>query len=397
MGYLKDIRMRLGFSEDEVAGRLSLSRRAYRALEEQPHDDLEFDTLLELRDVLGLDINSLLEASFPERFPIAALLKSSAETLPLESRLALAAATSVGRDFKYLKVCLDPDQPGTAWEWLKTFEHDDDYSHPREGAPERLARLARERLGLSADEPIPSIFKLLRGRGILFLEDEHVPELDAFSMVAEGVAPLIMSNLYGGHMATAVERRVAWAHELCHLMFDRPMMLDAKRLCVHEASSRLRGRSLWDDVERRARAFAVYLLAPREGVTRIWRRGGEETTRIRGVMEHFGIGYQATRGQLDNLGLLSMRRKVGYVDPMLPLWDSKEVTPQLGDAGAPGLPPMRVLRDLGVPDLRCGVFAQEVLSTWQRHRGEVTQGQIAGLLRVPNGLLQVHYLRDLRS
>ncbi len=397
MNFLHDARTRLGFDGREIAAQLDISPADWRELERADYDDVSTDVLMRLRDLLGLDLDSLLDGRFPERHPVATLLKCSTNTLPVAARLAISAATAAGRDYTALRTTLDPERPGTAWEWLKTTRHDNDYSHPREGIPEKLAARARRKLGLSDDAAIPSMRDLLWSKDILLLEDDFSDELDACSMGTELVAPLILTNTSGTHMQTGTGRRVAWAHELLHLLYDRPMMLGVKRYCViAPGPSRVRGD--WACMERRARSFSVHFLAPRKSVQALWAGSSEPVeVRFRRVMETFGIGYEATRNHLYNLGLLPHKAAPSSISASMPQWDAPEQLPTPDAPGAPDLPALRHLHKLGTPAIRGGLFAQRVLETFLTHRNHITPGQVADLLRVPNGAFQRDYLGDMRE
>lgn len=397
MNFLYDARTRLGFAEREMADKLDLSPQDYRALERMPYDDIDTSVLMDVRDLLGLDLDALLEERFPERYPVATLLKGATNTLPAATRFAIAAATSVGRDYTSLRERLDPEQPGTAWRWLQKTRADNDYGHPRDGHAEKLAQRARRRLGLNLEQPIRSMRDLLIDKGILLLEDRVPSGLDACSMGNGSVAPLILTNMQSVRMRAGSGRRVAWAHELVHLLYDRPMMLDVKRLCV-VAPGPGYARGEWGSLERRARAFAVYFLAPRAPVQALWSSSkAPPHERVRAVMQKFGLGYEATRGHLDNLGLLSIKENIPRVDFAGPEWDEAEHLPAPDEPGASELPPLERLHRLGTPLIRGGLFARRVLETFLRHRDAITPGQVADLLRVPNGLFQQEYLGDMRE
>mgnify|MGYP006062872811 CR=1 FL=1 len=397
MNFLHDARTRLGFDVREIAAQLDISPAAWKELERSDYDNIDTELLMALRDLLGLDMDSLLDGRFPERHPVATLLKCSTNTLPVATRLAISAATSAGRDYTTLRTIIDPEQPGTAWTWLKTTRPDRDYSHPREGKPEKLAARARRKLGLSEDAPIPSMRDLLWSKGVLLLEDDFSDELDACSMGTALVAPLILTNTSGTHMQTGTGRRVAWAHELLHLLYDRPMMLGVKRYCViAPGPGRVRGD--WAFMERRARSFSVHFLAPRRSVQALWSSSSDPVKkRFRQVMETFGIGYEATRNHLYNLGLLPHKEAPSSISASMPQWDTPERLPTPDAPGASGLPALRHLHKLGTPAIRGGFFAQRVLETFLAHRRQITPGQVADLLRVPNGAFQRDYLADMRE
>ncbi len=385
---LREIRKSLGFSVDEVASRLGLGREPYRELERDSADgEVDAEVADQLSDLFGLDVAAALEEDFPGLTPVQALLKSNSAELPADTRFAIASAASVGRDYSHLRAHLDPSAPCSGWERVRAFRDDGDYRHPEEGAPERLAQRVRDELELG-EGPIESVYAVLRSLDILVIWEDLVRDLDAVSMASPEVGAVVLSNTRGDHMRAAPGRRITWAHELCHLLFDRSKMLEIRRFCAVSRPPKRRrceGDELWERVEQRARAFAVYFLAPRTSVLQQWERGGTVEARVRRVMDLFGLGYEATRSHLDNLRLLKIRARIDFIPPELPGWEEREPGPDAEPA----------LLALGVPAIRAGAFGQAVVKHF-RASETMTSGQAAGLLRVHPFLLQRDYLQDHR-
>ena len=127
-------------------------------------------------------------------------------------------------------------------------------------------------------------------------------------------------------------------------------------------------------MERRARAFAVYLLAPLEELERIWKSLGSTATlshRVRVMMERFGMGYEAVRSHLENARLLGLRRKMAKVSTETPAaWNERDPLPvHTGDA-------LTV-----VPLPRRGELLNTALRAWQAQ--VLTESGVRDALRVP--------------
>lgn len=351
MAVIRELRDALGFSIDEVAAAAGWSRTRQRRIEAT--DDPEGFEADRLSDLLGIDVeDAVCGGSTPEQ-PVAALLKASASSLAADTRFGVAEATRVAQVLVELRRLLSGREEAPR---VLRFRDDPDYAHPRHGGPERLAALVREAVGLG-DTPVQSVrTELLEPLGVALLWESLPSHIDAFSFSSGSTGPVIVGNLDGLHMGSAFGRRVTWAHELCHLAFDRRQMRSVRRFC-EAVQARRRPRNPEEDlefvVERRARAFAAYLLAPRGAVEATWAAVSRlpPADRVRTVMVHFGLGYEATRAHLDNLGLLDFA--VALQD--VPI----EVPEAVRLADPPPLLP-EVLLHSGVSPLRAGVFFETV-------------------------------------
>ncbi len=371
MGILRDIRRSLGFSVDEVAAAAGWSRQRQRQLERS--DDPESFEADRLADLLGVDVEAALASGSPPDHPVAALLRAQASTLDAASRFRIAEAMSVARTIRHLQRELG-DAP--VWERIWEFRHSSDYSHPKHGAPEALADLVRRKLSLG-EGPLRSVRdEALRPLGVLVLWDELPGHIDAFSFATEDCGAVFVGNVAGPHMGTAFGRRVTWAHELCHVLFDRPQMRDMRRFCSvtrPKRKPRRRDEDICYAVERRARAFAAYFLAPRDDLVHAWAKsaGSDRPRRVRAMMDRYGLGYEAVRSHLDNLDLLPFRARVDRVPT--------EAPPSLEEAD-PWPAPVLAQRSLGVSTLRSGVAFDTVARALRE--GLVSDEGARELLRV---------------
>lgn len=351
MAVIRELRDSLGFSVDEVASAAGWSRRRQRQIELS--DDLESFESDRLADLLGADIEGALEAGAAPEHPVAALLRGQSATLDAASRFSIAEATSVARSVRALQHELG--EP-SVWEKVSSFHANSDYSHPSEGTPEVLANQTRRFLNLGAGSIRSVQEDVLQALRVLVMWDELPEDIDAYSFATEECGAVFVGNLRGPHMGSAFGRRVTWAHELCHVLYDRPQMRRMSRFCDIRRPSR-RPRRYEEDfeytTERRARAFAAYFLAPREDVSLQWAatRHLERRERVRSMMDLYGLGYEAIRSHLDSLKLLGKRVQMEQV-PTQPLHAAEVADPW----------PAAVVtrRSVGVSSLRSGVVFETV-------------------------------------
>ena len=159
-----------------------------------------------------------------------------------------------------------------------------------------LAVELREALGL-AGEPIADLDGLLEGLGVAVksveLSDRATP---AVALASPQTRPTVLVNSRSPKAAREATRRMLLAHELAHLLHDRDR---SSRVALVDGD----WAPLW--VEQRARAFAVMLLLPDEGVRRWVAEGGADPATpdgLRGLADHFGVSWTAAARHLANLG-----------------------------------------------------------------------------------------------
>jgi Zn-dependent peptidase ImmA (M78 family) len=367
---LQTLRERLGFSVDEVALVARLSRDELRQVEALPDPHgMSSELVPVFEDLYGVDIERWLElpedgieAALP---PVATLLRAQADVLGSATRFSIAEATTVARHIRDLQRRLGID---TAWpETARLFSHDSDYSQPAVG--ERLARQVRDRLEL-APGSIPSMRKLLERLGIVVLWEQLPRHIDALALASDETGGVIVANANGPHMANAFLRRVSFAHELLHLLYDRSRMQQVERFCATG-----RNRAKTEDIESRARAFTMYFLAPRDEVETAWAEvsGRSVEQKVRSLMTRFGAGYEAMRHHLHFLNVLHIDEEIGRVDADSPP-DWEQVDPS-----SDGYLERKAL-DAGVSPLRAGELFGLV---WRAYRnGELGDSAARDELRL---------------
>lgn len=316
-GKLRKARNDLGFSIDEVALEAGWTKHRLEQLEAS--DDPDVSEALTLTDLYGVDVDALLDDEGSPSIPVSALLRAQQADISARARFAITAAASVARDARRLRDALGHED---TWAKLESFQHRPESDDP--GEAEALAEHVRSRLDLG-DKVIGSVSALAADLGVLVLWAELDRDVDAISMANEELGGLIVANTAGQHMGSGCQRRITLAHELCHVLFDRPRMANLDRFCV--TGSVDENHEHRDNIERRARAFPAYFLAPRAAVARIWSAGGPPAEKVADVMRTFGLGYDATRHHLHFLGMLGRHEPIGTVSADLSPWDEAEAIP----------------------------------------------------------------------
>ncbi len=303
------LREALGFSFNEVALKAGWSPNRQQQIEAS--DDILADEADVLSALLGVDVDALLAGEVsPKQRPLGALLKGQAGEFPAEARFILAHATTIAREIQELRGLLGLS---TGLGSITCFQNDGDYSHPRDGVSASLA--AKVRTALDLQGPIRSVTReILEPLGVILLWAPLPREVDALAFATEETGAVVVVNVQGQHTTTVPGLRVALAHEICHLAFDRHEMIHFVRFCHIEGGLKGSHRQKFDQIERRARAFAPYLLAPPRAVKDVWcNTTGDDRARVRAVMDTFGLGYRATRAHLDNVKCLALNVPVRWV------------------------------------------------------------------------------------
>ena len=385
MPTLTDIRDALGFTADEVLAATGWPRERLVAIERV--DDLDETAERTLGDLYGVHIGEALASESPRVPPIAALLKGEALHLSAPARFSMAETVGVARTIRALQARMGVSG---GWAALTRFPDDNDYTHPRHGWPEKLGDRVRRRLTLARGPVVSVQDQLLDPLDVLVLVEDLPDAVDAFSLATPETGGVIVLNRASQHYGSAFGRRITLTHELCHLLFDRAKMQRMKRFCAiaYGEVQRKPARDQEDEIERRARAFAVWLLAPRRLLDSVLASAAEssyavvggpllEETRVREVMETFGMGYYAARSHLQNAGQLSLRDEIPRVDPSSPdLWERRDPAPVL-DPNALAA---------GVSPLRAGVLLDWLL---QAHKvGAVSESYVRESLRLSWGAWQ---------
>ena len=341
MTVLRTIRENLGFSQHQVASATGLSLARLAAAEID--DDLDHDEATTLGDVYGVDVGDALEAGSATLPPVAALLRGDGAVLSVTARFEICEAATVARTARWLQAQLGDDN---GWSRVLNFAADDDYRHPKDGAPDRLASRVRAEFRLGSAPILSVTDQLLRPLGVLVLSATLDEKVDAFCFGTPETGAVIVLNRRGEHTQAATGRRITLAHELCHLLFDRPKMQGMNRFCAIAYPKGRKGvaRDAEDSIERRARAFSACLLAPTDGLREAWSgtRDLELGRRVEHLMTTFGVGYLAARARLNDVQRIAYSGEIAIREPSSAMWNRADPSPELNAAAlASGVSPLR--------------------------------------------------------
>jgi Zn-dependent peptidase ImmA (M78 family)/DNA-binding XRE family transcriptional regulator len=255
---LRSAREAGGFTQEEVASRLKVSRPTIVQIEQgnRAVTSLELDRLAYL---YGRDIRELLAEKFSAEDALVALFRRSAPpagevaepTQPYENDEtieALRSCLALGREITNLEQHLEIDRDLSALPAYPLRTPAARWDAVQQG--ERAAAEERRRLGLGSS-PLPNIAELLEAQGVRTAQVSLPADVSGLMLTDPGVGVFVVVN----REHVFVRRRFSFAHEYCHVLLDR-----AQRGTISRSSER---DSL---MEVRANAFAASLLMPKEGV-----------------------------------------------------------------------------------------------------------------------------------
>lgn len=326
--------------------------------------DPTIDEIESLARALGLEGDALLEDELPERLekadPTRMLLKSAEDFRPAaDVRHRMVVAARAALDLLDWQRQLAPSgRAGFESFYLKAITAKPLHVQGRDLAIE-------VRKCLSVNGPVGSVRDLVaQALGIPVVAAElSLVGPDAFSVYAPGHRAAIVVNLSGKN-ANGLVRRFSLAHEVCHVLFDRPAAGPLGVACWNDAERRV-------DVETRANAFAIHLLLPEKDL----KAEGDkvfEPPGFRRVMAKWGVHLTALRLYVSKLHRLSTVEiaKLPLVDPTPPLWvrEAEELPAERGPA-------------FGVPSERRGELV--LLAARAFAAGKLTRAGLREVLQVP--------------
>jgi Zn-dependent peptidase ImmA (M78 family)/DNA-binding XRE family transcriptional regulator len=316
---LKQARESVGFTQEDAAAQLGLSRGALAQFESGAKAPNSL-YLVRLAEIYRRDLAELLAEQFAESAcdPLTTLFRADRQLAgDRERATAVAECVKLCREYTNLETILGIEQDRV---------YDVNYNTPpmrtrwdaiRQG--ERLADLERARLRLGED-PLANLAETLDGQGVRFIGMSFSENISGLFLSDHKYGPSIFVN--GDHPP---RRQVfSCAHEYCHVLVDR----DRGGLV-----SRVENRE--DLTEVRANAFAAAFLMPESGVRSFVRRLGkgeqsrsqlrayDETQVVEGqrrqeahsqdvqiydvanVAHHFGVSYETALYRLLNLKLIT--------------------------------------------------------------------------------------------
>jgi Zn-dependent peptidase ImmA (M78 family)/transcriptional regulator with XRE-family HTH domain len=361
---VKRCRDKAGIDAELLAAAVGLDPSVLVDFEEGVFNDVPFRMVDALAQILGFD---LLHPERGESAPIHALWKAHRDfalepvDLPRLGNLARLIQEWVALDpMNTHRACFRDARARVGGPIALSGEA------PAQG--EQLAVKVRKKLGLD-HAPILSLLALVDTLGVRRLHTIQLPDAVAGACLYDlTIGPTLLLNVNRPWWA----RRMAAAHELCHLLFDAVDGAALGRAC-RVALGRARPHD--DAIEARANAFAIYFLAPRAPVLELAAKGGAakpDARRLLAVMDQFGIGHDAATWHLFNLRVIDRERRAALLateqrpDPRGGVFEEREVSePRL------------------LPPERRGALFQKALEAHQREVISFTR--LAELLGVAPG------------
>jgi Zn-dependent peptidase ImmA (M78 family) len=190
----------------------------------------------------------------------------------------------------------------------------------------RLASRTRELLGIPSEAPIDSLKELIEVRLRIPVIQVELHSDFAGATIASGSHRGIVVNLVGDNSIPLV-RRMTMAHELGHLLWDPDQRLDKLRVDRYDEIDidAVAENYPLDHVERRANAFAIEFLAPRDAIVREFQKGGGGAAGLETIMTAFGVSKTAIARHLSN----ASNNVIDVLEERLPHlsfdeWDARE-------------------------------------------------------------------------
>lgn len=268
---------------------------ALERLEEGVYEP-SFEELERLAVLLGLRAEDLYDDEVAPSAPydgVRLLMKSVEAYRPTELvRLRMLDAAAAARDLLELRDELDSNAAEFERFAAKPLPA---YAKAPYKLGDELARQTRGELALNG--PIPSMRDLAQETlGIPLIAARLTNDgPDAFAVYAPGRRAVIVLNLEGKNVHPLV-RRFTIAHEIGHVLYDRPGLGSFGVACRVDPQRGL-------DIESRANAFAMRLLLPWSEVTSMGTSVLEPVV-FRSLMETWGVHYSALRLYVEkSLGL----------------------------------------------------------------------------------------------
>lgn len=316
---------------------------------------LTVERVRRIAETYGLAEEELLAEEFSDS-AVSVLLR--AETASEELALHLGRFAAICREHTLLDELLGQATRGK----VTGFAPAGPPTKPTYRQAEDLARNTREQLKLGT-APVRSMSGLMEELGIRLVWTDALPEeVQGLSFNDRRMGPSVVANLRGrvGQWWTL---RSTLAHELCHILYDR---VPAQPLGIASRKDQK------DDLESRANAFAVYFLAPREGVQQLLRDRGRQPygldhQDVHTLMMHFGVGKDSATRHLTNLDWITAEQRQELLGRRYPTEPDDDVESPFCQSD------LRAFRDLGVHLERLGLVRPAVTAY---ERGLITRGRL---------------------
>ncbi|MEZ4471122.1 MAG: ImmA/IrrE family metallo-endopeptidase [bacterium] len=210
--------------------------------------------------------------------PVAMMFRSASPDLSVEDRLRLRALVVASAPAPRARDILAAIRARLPRPDERLLDHDQGYAYA-----------ATVRRWLGRPDGYLDVEAVLTGTLAVPVEAVELGSdgLDGGCVEGEAAGPLVFVNTRARMARSSWGRRMTLAHELCHLLLDRP----PQRALAHTST-------VWapPGPERRANAFAAELLLPVAGI----RRMRDEGAGYRELMEAFGVGQTTAMWHVRN-------------------------------------------------------------------------------------------------
>ena len=285
---LKESRELAGFSQEDFAEKLGISRATLSAIE-NGHAAVDSSRLLVAARLVGRPIGDFFDET-AERLKL--LYRAAVDvSAPPEIRSRFERFCKAYRELEEILGVADSLLPLPEYTYSPEV-----HSKPLQFA-EQVAASERDRLGLGRLDPIENIFKFMDDRGLRIfrypLDDLDVYGLSAFSP-QYGACILINSS-------NTIERQIfSLAHEYAHPLMHRAFYKSPEPLGNLEGDN---------DLEAMADTFAANFLVPETGLREIFRRDvGDKSVTLEDIIflkRHFHVSAEMMIRRLSDLELIA--------------------------------------------------------------------------------------------
>jgi Zn-dependent peptidase ImmA (M78 family)/transcriptional regulator with XRE-family HTH domain len=285
---LKEFRELAGFSQEDFARKLGLSRATLSAIE-NGHSTIDSAMLVTAARLLGRQVGEFFEET-PEKLRL--LYRAAAEvSAPAEVRSRFEQFCKAYRELEEIVGVADNLLPPPEYSYSPDVQ-----SKPLQFAAQ-VAASERDRLGLGRLDPIENLFRLMDERGLrvfrVHLQDVDVYGLSAFSRQYGACILLNSSN--------TLERQIfSLAHEYAHPLMHRAFYKSPEPMSTLEGDHEL---------ELMADTFAANFLVPETGLREAFQRDvGSKAVTLEDIIflkHHFRVSAEVMIRRLRELELVS--------------------------------------------------------------------------------------------
>jgi Zn-dependent peptidase ImmA (M78 family)/transcriptional regulator with XRE-family HTH domain len=285
---LKEFRELAGFSQEDFAEKLGLSRATLSAVE-NGHSSIDSATLVTAARLLGRQISEFFEET-PEKLKL--LYRAATDvSAPHEVRSRFEQFCKAYRELEEIVGVADNLLPPPEYSYSPDVQ-----SKPLQFAAQ-VAASERDRLGLGRLEPIENLFRLMDEKGLrVFRVDLH--DLDVYGLSA-------FSRQYGAcillNSSNTLERQIfSLAHEYAHPLMHRTFYKSPEPMSTLEGDHEL---------ELMADTFAANFLVPETGLREAFQRDvGSKAVTLEDIIflkHHFRVSAEVMIRRLRELDLIS--------------------------------------------------------------------------------------------